>query len=99
MNNKILRGLDRLESLNLFSNRISCVSPGAFDSLVSIQTLNLMANPFNCNCHMGWFGEWLRQSGLGGAKGVSGPRCAAPAHLKDRTITSLAVHDFRCTGM
>ena len=41
----------------------SCVTPGAFDELTSLNSLNLIANPFNCNCHMAWFADWLRQKG------------------------------------
>ena len=32
-----------MESLSLYSNRISCVTPGAFDSLVSLRALNLIS--------------------------------------------------------
>ncbi len=41
----------------------SCVTPGAFDELTSMDSLNLISNPFNCNCHMTWFADWLRQKG------------------------------------
>jgi hypothetical protein len=37
-----------------FTLQVSCITPGAFDSLVSLRSLNLIANPFNCNCHMAW---------------------------------------------
>jgi hypothetical protein len=39
------------------------VTPGAFDELTSLESLNLISNPFNCNCHMTWFADWLRQKG------------------------------------
>ena len=60
VNKKIFHGLVNLKTLSLYSNKISCVTPGAFDALVSLQSLNLIANPFNCNCHMAWFADWLR---------------------------------------
>ena len=44
-------------------NVCSCVTPGAFDELTSLESLNLISNPFNCNCHMTWFADWLRQKG------------------------------------
>ena len=90
----MFHGLVKLESLSLYSNKISCVTPGAFDALVSLKSLNLIANPFNCNCHMAWFADWLRIKGFTSG----GPRCAHPQHLKDRPIYALANHDFRCTG-
>ena len=75
-------------------SQIGCITPGAFDSLHYLKTLNLMANPFVCNCHMGWFADWLRNKGFHS----NAPRCMEPQHLKDKTISSLALHDFRCTG-
>ena len=94
VNKKIFHGLVNLKTLSLYSNHISCVTPGAFDALVSLQSLNLIANPFNCNCHMAWFADWLRTKGLT----AGGPRCAFPLHLKDRPIHALPSHEFRCTG-
>ncbi len=94
MNNKIFRGLNNLKELNLYSNEISCITPGAFDSLLHMDSLNLIANPFVCNCHMGWFADWLRLKGFDS----TGPRCQQPRHLKDKAIHSLALHDFRCSG-
>lgn len=94
LNNRILRGLTSLESLNLFSNEISCITPGAFDALPKIKSLNLLANPFNCNCHMGWFAEWIREKGFFD----NGPRCMAPDKLRNKLIHSLSPHDFQCSG-
>ena len=94
VNNKLFRGLNNLEELDLYSNQIGCITPGAFDSLHYLKTLNLMANPFVCNCHMGWFADWLRNKGFHS----NAPRCMEPRHLKDKAISSLALHDFRCTG-
>ena len=76
------------------TSQIGCITPGAFDSLHYLKSLNLMANPFVCNCHMGWFADWLRNKGFHS----NAPRCTEPQHLKDKAISSLALHDFRCTG-
>ena len=65
-----------------------------FSFSVSLQSLNLISNPFNCNCHMAWFADWLRTKGFT----AGGPRCAFPPHLKDRPIHALPSHEFRCTG-
>ena len=90
----MFRGLNNLQSLSLYGNLISCVTPGAFDELTSMTSLNLISNPFNCNCHMAWFADWLRRRGLTN----SGPRCVKPVHLKNKAIHSLATHEFRCTS-
>ncbi len=53
---------------------------------------NLLSNPFNCNCHLGWLAEWLRKKNL-----VTGnPRCLAPSYLKDMPIQDLKPTDFKC---
>ena len=84
-----------------------------FFILRSLTSLNLIANPFNCNCHMAWFADWLRRWGnIFLIKNIfnsdenlcrrgltsSGPRCVKPTHLKNKAIHSLATHEFRCTS-
>lgn len=53
---------------------------------------NLLANPFSCNCHLAWLGEWLRKKRI-----VTGnPRCQTPYFLKEIPIQDVAVQDFAC---
>lgn len=53
---------------------------------------NLLANPFNCNCHLAWLGEWLRKKRI-----VTGnPRCQKPYFLKEIPIQDVAIQDFTC---
>ncbi|KAG9337097.1 hypothetical protein JZ751_029765 [Albula glossodonta] len=53
---------------------------------------NLLANPFNCNCHLAWLGEWLRKKRI-----VTGnPRCQNPYFLKEIPIQDVAIQDFAC---
>lgn len=55
---------------------------------------NLLANSFNCNCHLAWLGKWLRKKRI-----VSGnPRCLKPFFLKDIPIQDVDVQDFTCDG-
>uniref|UniRef100_A0A8C3PG70 Slit guidance ligand 2 n=1 Tax=Chrysemys picta bellii TaxID=8478 RepID=A0A8C3PG70_CHRPI len=54
--------------------------------------LNLLANPFNCNCHLAWLGDWLRKKRI-----VTGnPRCQKPYFLKEIPIQDVAIQDFTC---
>lgn len=61
---------------------------------VFVKYRNLASNPFNCNCHLGWFSDWLRKRGLSGAT----PHCAAPAKVRDVPIRDLPLHEFKCTS-
>ena len=83
-----------LETLDLFSNAISCITPGAFDGIRNLRALNMVSNSINCNCHMGWFSEWVKQKGFS----KTGPRCSRPEALRNRAIHELAAHDFQCDG-
>lgn len=55
---------------------------------------NLVNNPFICNCHLGWFSEWLKVKGLSG----SAPRCSMPFRVKDVPIKELPQNEFKCTS-
>lgn len=68
--------------------------PGSFEHLTSLSQLNLASNPFNCNCHLAWFSDWLRKNKLSG----TAPRCASPVRVKDVPIKELPHHEFKCNG-
>lgn len=58
----------------------------------SVALRNLLANPFNCNCHLAWLGDWLRKKRI-----VTGnPRCQKPYFLKEIPIQDVAIQDFTC---
>lgn len=59
---------------------------------VCVNGRNLLANPFNCNCHLAWLSSWLRNRKI-----VTGnPRCQRPAFLKEIPLQDVALPDFRC---
>lgn len=60
-----------------------------------VSSRNLMANPFNCNCHLGWLAEWLKKRNV-----ITGtPTCTAPHAVKDTPIQDLKPKDFACEGI
>uniref|UniRef100_A0A672UZJ3 Slit homolog 2 protein n=1 Tax=Strigops habroptila TaxID=2489341 RepID=A0A672UZJ3_STRHB len=89
--NDSFTGLSSVRLLSLYDNQITTVAPGSFDTLHSLST-NLLANPFNCNCHLAWLGDWLRKKRI-----VTGnPRCQKPYFLKEIPIQDVAIQDFTC---
>lgn len=55
---------------------------------------NLLSNPYVCDCHLAWLGQWLKKTRV-----VSGnPRCQKPAFLKEIPIQDVATPDFTCDG-
>ncbi|CAF93458.1 unnamed protein product, partial [Tetraodon nigroviridis] len=85
-------GLNNVRLLSLYDNQLSTILPGAFDTLPNLSTLNLLANPFNCDCRLSWFGAWLRSRRI-----VTGnPRCQSPAFLREIPLQDVAAPDFRC---
>nr|XP_014351256.1 PREDICTED: slit homolog 1 protein-like [Latimeria chalumnae] len=92
IHNDSFTGLKNVRLLSLYDNQITTITPGAFDTLQSLSTLNLLANPFNCNCHLSWLGDWLRKRKI-----VTGnPRCQKPDFLKEIPLQDVAHLDFRC---
>lgn len=63
-------------------------------SCVSVFGSNLLSNPYVCDCHLAWLGQWLKKTRV-----VSGnPRCQKPAFLKEIPIQDVATPDFTCDG-
>lgn len=52
-----------------------------------------MANQLVCNCHLRWFGHWLRDT----TATVDGPTCGGgPSDLKDSPVVDVLAGDFVC---
>ncbi len=84
--------LTSLRLLSLYDNKIKCIQPASFDKLKLLSTLNLMSNPFYCNCRLKWLKDWLRNSNLA----TGNPKCSLPENLKDQYIASLDDKDLIC---
>uniref|UniRef100_A0A672MSD0 Slit homolog 3 protein-like n=1 Tax=Sinocyclocheilus grahami TaxID=75366 RepID=A0A672MSD0_SINGR len=94
VDNATFTGLSSVRLLSLYDNRISTIAPGAFNTLHSLSTINLLSNPYVCDCHLAWLGLWLKKTRV-----VSGnPRCQKPAFLKEIPIQDVAMPDFSCDG-
>ncbi|XP_033125426.1 slit homolog 2 protein-like isoform X1 [Anneissia japonica] len=90
--NETFAGLRSVQLLSLYENQISSVMPGAFDMSPSLTTLNLLNNPFICNCHLAWLSEWLQARQL-----VTGtPRCLQPPSVQHLPLEDLSPEAFTC---
>lgn len=71
---------------------VNPVSWANFCALLSDFPSNLLSNPYVCDCHLAWLGQWLKKTRV-----VSGnPRCQKPAFLKEIPIQDVAAPDFTC---
>uniref|UniRef100_W5KNZ6 Slit homolog 1 protein n=1 Tax=Astyanax mexicanus TaxID=7994 RepID=W5KNZ6_ASTMX len=85
-------GLYNVRLLSLYDNQLTTITPGAFDTLQTLSTLNLLANSFNCDCRLAWLGDWLRSRKI-----VTGnPRCQRPAFLKEIPAAGRGQEDASC---
>lgn len=87
--------LPNLSTLSVtFGHQSLCLALHMIPSLMVclLCVRNLLANPFNCDCHLSWFGAWLRSRRI-----VTGnPRCQSPAFLRGIPLQDVAAPDFRC---
>ncbi|KAF9412195.1 hypothetical protein HW555_009218, partial [Spodoptera exigua] len=81
------------DKMSLTDNKIKCITPGAFDHLTLLSTLNLESNPLDCTCHISWLPNWLRSRRLSPSA-----TCRSPAALRDANLHHLEVSDFKCTA-
>ena len=85
-------GLSRLRMLSLHSNDLSTIADGAFASLTQIKHVALGANPFYCDCRLGWLAAWLRRDY--NEPGIA--RCTAPEEMADKLLLSTPPDQFVC---
>ncbi|CAL4094795.1 unnamed protein product [Meganyctiphanes norvegica] len=88
------RDLRHLSLLSLYDNQIMTMNNGTFDPLVNIQTMHLGANPFVCDCKLGWLGNYLAKNPIE----TSGARCQEPAKLGKKPFGKIRIDNFKCNS-
>lgn len=73
--------------LHLQDNRLTAVSPGAFDGLADLRQVSLSGNLFHCDCRIQYLRNWLLRSTAVVAGG--GPTCASPSSVALKEIVDL----------
>lgn len=71
-------------------------SPHLFLSVPSppLSLSRLHSNNLQCDCHVAWLSEWLRQRPRLGLY----TQCMAPPHLRGHNVAEVQKKEFVCTG-
>ncbi|TMS22748.1 hypothetical protein E3U43_008054 [Larimichthys crocea] len=59
-----------------------------------LRTFRLHSNNLQCDCHVAWLSEWLRQRPRLGLY----TQCMAPPHLRGHNVAEVQKKEFVCTG-
>ncbi|XP_074042528.1 uncharacterized protein [Leptinotarsa decemlineata] len=87
--------LRSLKSLRLDDNDISIVSSDAFKPTTVLEHFTLSDNPLNCDCSLGDFNMWLRNSSLS-EDDKSSAVCTTPPSLENGLLVEVPPNDLLC---
>ncbi|KAG7256656.1 hypothetical protein CRUP_000835 [Coryphaenoides rupestris] len=59
-----------------------------------LRTFRLHSNTLNCDCHLSWLAQWLRQRPTIGLF----TQCTAPVALRGLNVAEIQKHEFTCSG-
>lgn len=77
--------------LYLQNNSLTTVSPGAFDSLLSLEEIKIFDNPWNCDCHILYLKLWLEDISESSLANI---RCATPASVRMKPLNQLTGNEL-----
>ncbi|KAK7929454.1 hypothetical protein WMY93_005849 [Mugilogobius chulae] len=86
--------LKELERLTLNNNNISRLSVASFNHMPKLRTFRLHSNNLQCDCHVAWLSEWLRQRPRLGLY----TQCMSPPHLRGHNVAEVQKKEFVCSG-
>ncbi|KRY22588.1 Reticulon-4 receptor [Trichinella patagoniensis] len=85
------QGLPALRRIMLDRNALSTIYEESFRRLVNLHVLNLMQNPWHCNCMLRLFIAWQRNKYL-----TEPPLCYTPSAVKGKRWDQLTLNEFAC---
>ncbi|XP_039272854.2 leucine-rich repeat transmembrane protein FLRT3-like [Styela clava] len=92
-----LASLTFLEHLDLSFNRLQSVEPGSFSSLISLKTVILHDNPWQCDCHLKYLKTWLTETPALMTMD-SNTICFTPNAFQGVTLRSLDHESLTCSS-
>ncbi|XP_076972492.1 platelet glycoprotein IX [Tamandua tetradactyla] len=85
----------RTRYLLLANNSLHSVSPGAFDHLPQLQSLDVTQNPWHCDCSLTYLRLWLEDRAPEALQLVL---CASPAQTSHRPLGQLTGYELGNCG-
>lgn len=86
-----------LEDLDLSFNRLKWVEPQSLDALISLKTVMLNENPWQCDCHLKYLKKWISTT-MALMSGESKTICFTPEAFQSVTLQSLDHDSLTCTS-
>ena len=96
--NETFQGAPMLKNLGLSYNQISLINQIYIASVEAVDILNLTGNPFDCNCELLWFRQWITSPNCTlTLPNVHQYSCNSPHNLEGLLLTALDPDSFVCT--
>ncbi|XP_032303186.1 platelet glycoprotein IX [Coturnix japonica] len=77
--------------LYLQNNSLTTVSPGAFDSVLSLEEIKVSDNPWNCDRHILYLKLWMEDFSESSLANI---RCATPAPVRMKPLKQLTGNEL-----
>ncbi|CAF4443977.1 unnamed protein product, partial [Rotaria sp. Silwood2] len=85
-----------LIDLDLSSNQISYLNSNDLLKYSHLKTIGLTANPLDCNCHLRWIKQWLKDNYEQDLIKFLQWTCAKPKYLVGKQLTTINELDMIC---
>jgi hypothetical protein len=88
--------LAKLIDLDLSSNKISILNQSDLTKYTNLKIIGLTGNPLDCNCHLRWIKQWLKENYDQDLVKFLQWTCAKPKDLFGKQLTVIHEDDMIC---